>query len=90
MLKPIDKLEGLRARLERKIWKDLATGCWNWTAGIDGRGYPRIRYGKEILYAHHAAVLIYRKVPLDAHVRLLRTCGNRKCVNPDHINVESA
>lgn len=85
MLKPTNKLEGLRARFERKIWKDLVTGCWNWTASVDARGYPRIRFGSEILYAHHAAALIFRGVPLEAKVRLGLSCGNRKCVNPDHV-----
>ena len=82
--------ESLKSRFERKIWKDLATGCWNWTAAKDARGYPRIRNGNEVLYAHHASALIYRGLPLEAPVRITHSCKNKICVNPDHLVVEEA
>lgn len=85
MTKP--SIDSLKSRFERKIWKDLATGCWNWTGGCDTRGYPRIRFGDTILYARHAAVLIYRKVPAAEKIRHTMSCGNQKCVNPDHVRV---
>lgn len=87
MLTAANKLDSLRARLERKIWKDLVTGCWNWTAAVDTRGYPRIRFGNEVLYAYHATVLVYRGVTRDAQVKMRITCGNRRCVNPDHVEI---
>jgi hypothetical protein len=83
-------IDSLRSRFERKVWKDLATGCWNWTAALDSRGYPRIRFGAEVLYAHHASALIYRGLPLEERVRITHECKNKKCVNPDHLLVEEA
>ena len=88
MLNAADKLDSLKRRIERKIWKDLGTGCWNWTAALDPKGYPRIRFGEQVLYGNRGTLLVFRKVPLTARVRVTMSCKNRKCVNPDHCVVE--
>jgi len=85
--RPDNPLESLRARLEMGQHRDLATGCWNWTRACDPRGYPRIRHGEVILYASRAALLVYRALALETKVSCKNTCGNRKCINPDHYDV---
>lgn len=67
--------------------RDLASGCWNWTRGCDPKGYPRIRHGEKILYAVRGSLYLYKGLPLEAKVRCLSTCKNRKCINPDHFDV---
>jgi hypothetical protein len=57
------------------------TGCWIWTGLIDNRGYGRV--GDNTL-AHRKQ---YRLVigPILDGKSLHHLCGNRRCVNPDHL-----
>jgi len=77
----------LRSNLEMGIRRDLRTGCWIWQRGRDTKGYPRVRFGTRTLYAYRASILIYRNIALDAKVNCRIGCGNRLCINPDHISV---
>lgn len=64
-----------------------ANGCWNWTLGLNESGYGLFahhEYG--IALAHRLALhLAGRPVPVDMTVDHL--CRNRRCVNPDHLEI---
>ena len=53
-----------------------SSGCWEWHS-LDRDGYPRNRLHRSILEVKHQAPLGTQA----AH----HVCGNRSCVNPDHL-----
>lgn len=77
-------------KVSNNIQKDEETGCWNWL-GPDsgcgrGGGYPRMWLDGQTVAVHkvmftHAYGLIPGKLQID------HTCGNRCCVNPDHLEL---
>jgi hypothetical protein len=61
-------------------------GCWQWTAHLSPKGYPRFRVGRKIVRAHRFAYETHRgPIPDDKVIDHL--CRNRGCVNPDHMEV---
>lgn len=68
----------------QKVTVDPATGCWVWQGATDGYGNPRLhRKGRPLT----AKFEYWRKAHPDAPrpTRLYPLCGNRLCVNPDHM-----
>lgn len=63
--------------------------CWLWT-GTVYNGAPRLRLGSSSYpYARRFAYRFWRgKIPTGHEVRM--RCGNRLCVNPDHMTTEQA
>ena len=61
--------------------------CWIWEGGLDhdlGYGYAYL-HGKRI-YAHRAAyILTHGEIGRRDFVE--QTCGNKLCVNPDHLHI---
>lgn len=72
---------------EAVIKKILITdGCWVWTGTMSKKSpYHRPNYvvTKEIYNAYHP------DAPCPASHTAFRTCGNSRCVNPDHMTVNS-
>ena len=56
-------------------------GCLLWMGSRDDRGFGRAKHG-ELLFAHE--VSYYFKTG-KASKSVIHTCGNRWCVNPDHL-----
>ena len=81
--------EALIRRIQMGVQIDPATGCWVWTKGLDSQGYPRLRHLEKILYCHRVTAFLYKGVPmqLEHGVQVRHTCKNRRCVNPDHLEV---
>lgn len=81
--------EAIKRRIQMGVQIDSTTGCWVWTKGLDSRGYPRIRHLDQILYCHRVTAFLYRDVPLKLPegVQVRHTCRNRRCVNPEHLEV---
>lgn len=63
---------------------DDETGCWNWKTKLlsGGCGYMTVA-GKQRKAYLVAWMLIHGPVPKGKYI--LRTCGNKLCVNPDHM-----
>ena len=65
--------------------------CWEWTAGISG-GYGRFKLNGKMIYSHRFTAWQNKMLPsLDSelvvdHVK----CQNKKCCNPDHLQILTA
>ena len=61
-------------------------GCLEWTGALTWDGYGRISYRGRKASAHRVALeLAGRLIPVGYEVDHL--CRNRRCVNPDHLDV---
>lgn len=75
-----------KARFEEKFKKGSAQDCWLWLAYKDPQGYGRFRVvpGKNMHLSHRVAYRIY-KGEFPDYLKVLHTCDNPSCVNPDHL-----
>ena len=82
--------KSMRERFEEKFEIDEATGCWNWTAAKNGRGYghfytPPSFSNHKMDFSHRVSYYLYKceKVAEDLCIR--HKCDNTSCVNPNHL-----
>src|SRR6185312_14012235 len=76
----------LADRLRTKSARNTKTGCLEWTAYRDPKGYGRIGENQEIaeVEAHRAACgVAYGPIPPGMHV--LHRCDNPPCIEPTHL-----
>jgi hypothetical protein len=60
--------------------------CWEWIGNIHATGYGQFSLGQRQLLPHRVAyTLLIGPIPLDRQLDHL--CRNRRCVNPDHLQV---
>ena len=76
----------LSDRIMEKTEVDPDTNCWNWMGSNTGNGYGLIwRDGRNVV-AHRASYELWREqVPVGFELDHL--CENKKCVNPDHLEI---
>lgn len=82
-----------QARLQRqllgRIREDAESGCWHWTGQVSNSGYGRTMIkddegGTRTLSAQTASYLAFLG-PLPDGKLVKQSCGDRLCVNPDHL-----
>jgi hypothetical protein len=64
---------------------DRSSGCWIWMRSVTARGYPIV--GRKANRRENVPAKIYwmlARGPLGDDQIVVRTCGSRLCVNPDH------
>jgi hypothetical protein len=69
------------------VWDVDADGCWNCTSHkLDSRGYPA---GKRVIGRRSIARVMYEEKhgKIAEGLVIRHKCDNRKCVNPDHLEV---
>lgn len=61
-------------------------GCWEWTGAKITAGYGELNVGGQPVYAHR---YIYEWIrgPIPTGLTIDHLCLNKKCVNPDHLEV---
>lgn len=65
-------------------WREDEQGCWIWQRPLSPKGYGVKWDGKSRRHAHR--VIYEREVgPIPVGMHLHHLCGNKACVNPDHL-----
>lgn len=89
---PLDGVAERRLRRPRsgpdrfaQLIRKTARGCWRWRGPVDGDGNPYVRVSGNRVAAHRHMWLVVLRRQLRDGQRLVRTCGNRLCVRPDHL-----
>jgi hypothetical protein len=70
-------------RLMAKVHK-AESGCWEWTAKKDHRGYGQFRINRTTRRAHQIAYEVFVG-PIPEGLEIDHLCRNRACINPDHL-----
>lgn len=64
------------------------SGCWEWTDHLR-EGYGIFSYKGKSLSAHRVMYQLVRDLEIPRGDQADHLCKNRKCVNPDHIEIVS-
>jgi hypothetical protein len=77
----------LRERLLAKAVINWETGCWEWTANTDPRGYGRIKVGGRNGQKAKAYRVSYELAygPIPEGLTIDHLCRVRHCINPAHL-----
>ena len=76
----------VQERFWDKVNKAGPDDCWEWQAGIGANGYGSFRLEGKTLTAQRASYLFnVGEIPEGQIIR--HKCDNRRCVNPDHLEV---
>ena len=81
-----NKIPQLTKEQVDRFWakvKIQPSGCWEWQASLDGRGYGQWVQGNQSFRAHRLAHALYYLTNLTGLV-LRHICDNKLCVSPYH------
>ena len=71
-------------RFMDKVFIDIETDCWIWTAYCNKDGYGNFHYNKKMRRAHRFS-FEYFKETIPIGLELDHLCRVRNCVNPFHL-----
>ena len=77
--------------LEIRFWSKVKAdttkpdGCWLWTGGTDGKGYPIIWHQRRARGAHRVAWELRHAQPFPDGLLACHKCDTPLCIRPDHI-----
>jgi hypothetical protein len=81
---PVRYVTGHHTRKSPHEYEATEGGCWIWQKGVSGNGYGMAVVERKAVLAHR---LVYERlvgeIPEGYHLH--HVCGNRSCVNPDHL-----
>jgi DNA-binding CsgD family transcriptional regulator len=90
----ISQMELTRQMIEAaadRFWSKAgrsADGCWPWLGEVTSSGYGWIvfkRGGKRRKIGAHRMAYLLKRGEIASNQSVLHTCGNRSCVNPNHL-----
>ncbi len=62
----------------------IGDGCWEWTGGLDSKGYGQVWHNGRNHKAHRVTYELLRG-PVPQGLELDHLCRNRACVRPSHL-----
>jgi hypothetical protein len=62
------------------------TGCWEYTGFCSSLGYGQVRIDGEV-WAVHRLMYTLHNGPIPERMKVLHSCDNPPCFNPDHLRV---
>ena len=79
-------------RFIAKVHINVGTGCWEWHAYTDRKGYGRMLVGsrtdgsRTCAYSHRFSYAHFRE-PIPPGLTIHHTCHTPRCVNPYHMEL---
>jgi hypothetical protein len=79
----IKLISGTKKHFYTKFQK-VSSGCWEWIAGLNNKGYGLYYINQEKIYAHRYSYIIHKGV-IPEKMCVLHKCDNTICINPSHL-----
>ena len=64
--------------------EDPSTSCWVWQGSQHSNGYGWIKVFGKVVSAHKYSYELH-KGPIPNGLKIMHSCDNKLCVNPDHL-----